>query len=181
MSQGGCCDDPTHVTNRGSDELVAELEKAMDNVASAAEAEPLLTRDSVYYISDTFSYDKDLTNMVTATGSSVWRTGDPVHLTDEAYLEVGLHLLAASAEAAPHPGKRGRLDSLVTGQPNKKRRGPEVNPPPWVGGLDAPLRERGRGRGRGFRGRWTPRGFCGRGGAAGGRGHWRNRGRGGCF
>ena len=163
---GGCCDSSSHLVNRNSNDLDNELYKAMERGAEAA-AESELSRFKVFYITDLFECDTVLSSMVTSAGVSVWKEADPVHLTNEAYVEIGAHLLSLEDDK-PAPSKRERLDSLVPAPPPKKRRG-DVAPPLWVAGIASRQLRGGGGRGRGWRG--------GR-GLRGGRGAWIPRGRG---
>ena len=109
--------------------------------------------------------------MVTMAGQPLWADTDGVHLTADAYEEIG-SLFAAFEEPVEAATKRSRLESVVPGPPAKRRPGAVISPSPWVMGAEG----RGSHRGRPFRG---GRGGRGRGERGAGRGRpWpRPRGR----
>ena len=164
-----CCSDPSHLTNFGSEELVAEMLRAEEN-ASTAIGTLNNDRYSVFSLIETYGIDRDPLNMVTLSGLPLWAETDGVHLSDSAYEEIGNLLSATEAEQTPlSEKKRGRLESIVPGPPAKRRQGPAATPSPWVMGGTAssrgpPYRGRASGRG-GWRGRGPrgPRGPRGRG------------------
>lgn len=160
----GCCDNPQHVSNSGQSEILSEFEKAAVFAANAIGSVAALSGCVLYNLADSFGNDKDFFDMVTSTGAPLWPSGDPVHLAAEAYREVAASLaeLARPAEGQ----KRSRIDSLVPGPPQKKRRGPVIMPAPWVAGIRVEPGGRGT-RGRGYQsrgGRWSANSFRGRGG-----------------
>ena len=111
----------------------------------AIEADQKASQLTVYNVSCTFgSVDSDPSTWHTADGQAVWHDG--VHLTAEAYLALGMAILATGEEESS-TGKRSRLESVVPGSaaPHQSRRG-AVPLPAWVSGQTS---RRGRGRGGG--------------------------------
>jgi hypothetical protein len=175
----GCCEDESHVSNLHTEDSNAEMIKAINHARAAAGSDESYIRCKVYNITDTFSYDKDFSSMVTAGGLPIWQEEDPVHLTPEAYIEIADSLRTFGEDDLHGSRKRARLESVIpgAGPPNKKR-GPPIKPAPWVAGLGPADNRGGRGRG-GARGGWRPRGFRGSrggrgtGGSGAGRRGWR--------
>ena len=60
----------------------------------------------------------ELSNLVTSGGVSIWKEGDPVHLTETAYGDIAEHLVSTIKEgdsSASLELLRKRLESVVTG------------------------------------------------------------------
>ena len=98
--------------------------------------------------------------MVRSGGVSIWKEGDPVHLTETAYGDIAEHLVSTIKEGDSSAGAelpRRRLESVVT----RSAADPAHTPlPGWlVGGNQGVQRGRGQARGalggRGF-GRGKP-------------------------
>ena len=158
-----CCEDPEHLVNFATDDLGDEVHKAADNAMAALSAVFPEMSHSTLSLSDVFGYDKDFFSMVTSSGSSIWLDHDGVHLTPDAYLEIGKLILAGGDAGSGGHHKRARLDSVVPGPPPKRGKTATVPPTPWVAG-GCPTH-----RGRGGRA-WGRAGFGGRAGAMRGRG-----------
>ena len=163
-----CCNNPGHVTNLKSPDYLDELHRGMDNALSTVAADGDVGQRITLSIMDILGFDKELPLMSTPSGAPVWRERDPVHLTAEAYFEVGRAICNGGLSDGQSGGKRERLDSVVPGPPAKRRAGPIVKPSPWVAGGSG---QSGRGRGRGRGGGGGPR--------SRGRGYYTGRGRGG--
>jgi hypothetical protein len=151
----GCCSDPSHVSNRGTTELTAELIKSSMLVKKVIEADPKAGQVMVFHPSGIFGASgSDPSEWCTAGGNSVWQ--DSVHLTAEAYLSMGMGILAAGDGDEQIPTKRRRLESVVPGSTSSQpvRRG-AVPLPAWVSG-QTPRRGRGRGRGGATGQDWLP-------------------------
>ena len=155
-----CCDDQSHITNLGTEDMETELQRAEDNAAAAVGS--ALSGDNVHLFvyHDLFGSDKDLTDMYTADGNSIWRPDDPVHLTSAAYEELGAAMIMACRRPT-QPVPRERLESVVPGNPARAPRG-AVRPTPWVVGQSGPSMPTSRRGGKGgwpsFRGRFRGRG-----------------------
>jgi hypothetical protein len=155
---GKCCDDPSHITNYGSDEYFSEMYRVGDYVESAVASVGTDANIIVFHMLENLvGNDSDLTELRTAGGGTVWRTDDPVHLTSDAYSDIAAAIaLSGAGDPDVRAAKRPRLCSVVP--PSREFRGKKTNvkPPSWVAGLAA----RGRGRyeaGPSYRG-YTPRG-----------------------
>ena len=90
----------------------------------------------------------ELSNLVTSGGVSIWKEGDPVHLTETAYGDIAEHLVSTIKEgdsSASVELLRKRLESVVT----RSAADPAQNPlPGWlVGGNQGAQRGRGQARG----------------------------------
>ena len=104
--------------------------------------------------------DSAARDLDTNDGLSIWRDDDPVHLTEAAYMEIGMSLLRGGEEedkVFQTPKKCQRLESIVLEVPAKPEQAAKA-PPPTADWLTGRLAAAKRG---GQRGRWT-RG-CGRG------------------
>jgi hypothetical protein len=148
----GCCSDPAHITNRGTQDLKTELVKVADTAAAVAGSDPKAADLKFMRISSVFlNSSSDPSEWRTASGQRVWH--DAVHLTAEAYQMIGTAIMAVGEEEDSSKAKRRRLESVVPAAAgnNISRRG-TVQLPAWVSG-QAARGERGswRGRGRGAR------------------------------
>ena len=59
----------------------------------------------------------ELSNLVSSGGVSIWKEGDPVHLTETAYGDIAEHLIRTIKEGDSSAGAelpRRRLESVVT-------------------------------------------------------------------
>ena len=134
---------------------------------------------SILRVSDIFAgSDSSLAGLQTAEGGPLWAPNDPVHLSRNAYNELGAAVVAAGGDTeTTRPSKRPRLESIVPAHPSGRGgrgfRGNAVAPL-WVTGLAGPGFGRGRDNRRGsgtvYRPGWGRRGYGGRrGGFTGGR------------
>ena len=177
-----CCEDPEHLTNFGTDDMEAEIQRAEDNAAAAAG--PALSAGSAAFFvyHDVFGSDKDLVDMAGTDGAAIWRQDDPVHLTKDAYGELGMAMVAAARQQPCAATRRERLESVVPGG-NLLRGNSNVRPTAWVLGQAAPSTRGQRGsrfqRG-GQRNSWRGR-IGGRGRQGRARGSWRGRRGGGWY
>ena len=109
----------------------------------------------------------ELSNLVSSGGVSIWKEGDPVHLTETAYGDIAEHLIKQGDCIAGAEVPRRRLESVVT----RSAADPAHTPlPGWlVGGNQGAQRGRGQARG-------APGGFSynrGRGAGRGKPAQWR--------
>ena len=168
---GRCCQDGDHVTNLESDDFDSEMQRAEDNATTSLGDIANAENVHVYSYKEHFGYGKELSEMATASGAPIWRSDDPVHLTEEAYGELALAILRACAENAL-PVQRARIESVVPGQRGAQKKRRLVRPMAWVAGKAENVVSRGGiGTARGPRG---VRGGRPRGGRIfyGGRGRW---------
>ena len=182
-----CCTDPSHISNFGKDDYEDEFYRASDlaeNVAGSAGIDFSYLR-----INEIFGCpDSSLSELRTAGGGSVWQSEDPVHLSADAYKEMGSAILTTNGagETPARPAKRPRLESVIpshfSGVGGRGIRG-NVRAPLWISGQASlpPPASVWRGQrmfSRPFRGRgWGPGRVYGVPG--GGRGGWaRGRSRG---
>jgi hypothetical protein len=147
-----------------------EYEDEFHRAADAAEvvAASINGDFSLLRLSEIFAgTESSLSELRTAEGGQLWGVTDPVHLTAEAYMEIGAAIVAQSGgDSSGRPGKRPRLESIVpahySGHGGRGIRG-NVRAPLWVTGqaaIGAPTFRGGRGRARGGgRGNALPRGF----------------------
>ena len=182
-----CCMDPSHICNFGKDDYEDEFYRASEqaeNVAGSAGIDfSFLRINEIFGVSDS-----SLSELRTAGGGSVWQAEDPVHLSADAYKEIGSAILTSNGgvEAPARPAKRPRLESVIpshTGGAGGRGIRGNVRAPLWITGqaslpppspvwrgqrfFSRPLRGRGWGPGRAY------------GAIGGGRGGWaRGRGRG---
>jgi len=99
-------------------------------------------------------------------GLLIWQDRDPVHLTDTAYMEIGMVLLCGiddDEDVFQPPKKRQRLESIVPVVPAKPENVAKT-PLPTAGWLTGRLTEPKRG---GQRGCWSRGGGRGNGGPGG--------------
>ena len=90
----------------------------------------------------------ELPSLVSSGGVSIWKEGDPVHLTEMAYGDIAEHLISTIKEGGGSSSAeppRKRLESVVT----RPAADPALNPlPGWlVGGNQGGQRGRGQARG----------------------------------
>jgi len=163
-----CCTDPSHISNFGKDDYEEEFYRASDlaeNVAGSAGIDFSYLR-----LNEVFGCaDSSLSELRTACGGSVWQSEDPVHLSADAYKEVGSAILTSNGvgESTSRPAKRPRLESVIpshfSGVSGRGIRG-NVRAPLWITGqaslpppasawrgqrmLSRPFRRRGWGHGR---------------------------------
>jgi hypothetical protein len=169
---GKCCSNPLHITNFGTDSLSSEMYKAADAADAAIAADTKCESVLVYHMMDTFmGSDSDLSEVTTLAGTSVWRDGDPVHLSDGAYADIAAAILKLVEDSeGQNTAKRPRLASVVPSIPGSSRGGQApIRPPLWVSGIATRSRPSGGGR-RPYGGRG---GRSGRGGRRGGGGDGR--------
>jgi len=176
--KAGCCDNLDHVSNIDStnDLFEEELHLAVTHFRTAVALLPPGKISWVFDVYEHFGQDKYYArDLDTRDGLSTWHDRDSVHLTDTAYMEIGMALLRRKEdddEVFQLPKKRQRLESVVPVIPAKPEQAAKALHPTadWLTGrLAAPKRggQRGgwpRGGGPGGGG---PRGFV-RGGYRGG-------------
>ena len=136
---GKCCDDPTHITNFGTDEYYSEMYRVGDHMEAAVNAAQISADINTFHMMDNLvGNDSDLPELRTAGGGQVWRMDDPVHLKPEAFAELaGAMLHTSSGDSEGNPAKRPRLSSVVPPTRGVGGRMGKVRPPSWVAGLAA--------------------------------------------
>jgi hypothetical protein len=175
-----CCENPDHVSNIDSenDLFEEELHRAVSHFRTAVASLPQGLVSRVFDIYQLFGQDDSAArDLDTNDGLSIWRGDDPVHLTDTAYMEMGMSLLRGGEEddeVFQPPKKRQRLESVIPAVQAKPEQAAKAPPPTadWLTGkLAAPKRggqrggwPRGSARGPGGRGNYYG------GGPQGGRG-----------
>ena len=177
----GCCNNPDHVTNIDKDFYEEELHLAVTHFRSAAASLPNGLGTRITDVYQLFGQDEYAAkDLCTEDDLSIWLGWDPVHLTDAAYMRIGLSMVQGEEddEVFQPPRKRQRLESVVPVIPPTPAAAAKAPPatPGWLTGrLEEPKRggKRGgwpRGSGRGSGGRWSRPGFQRGGSRGGGRG-----------
>jgi len=162
----GCCQNPDHVSNIDSvnDMFEEELHLAVSHFCTAVASLPPGTISRVFDIYQLFGQDDSAArDLDTNDGLSIWRDDDPVHLTDAAYMEIGMSLLRGGEEddeVFQPPKKRQRLESIIPAEPAKPEQAAKA-PPPTADWQTSRLAAQKRG---GQRGGWPRGGFRERGG-----------------
>jgi hypothetical protein len=153
-----CCKDDTHVSNRLSGELAAEIsgaEKSLTETAAAGERTGTARLINILsFFGSCESLPQDLT---TVDGANIW-AGDGINLTSNASRVAARKLmpdLAQGGQEGEPAAKRTRLESVVpVPAPAKKREPARSNPPQprpcppplWLSGqLPPPPSRRGQG------------------------------------
>jgi len=177
-----CCDNPDHVSNidMTNDLFEEELHLAVTHFQTAVALLPTGKISWVFDVYIHFGQDEYATrDLDTSDGLSIWQDQDAVHLTDTAYMEIGMALLLGEKDDdevfQPPKKKCQRLESVVPVVPPKPEQAAKAPPPStdWLTGrLAAPKRSGQRGGG--------PRGGSRVGGGLGGfvRGGYRGGSRG---
>ena len=161
-----CCDDPSHIDNRGEADFETIVASAGMAVRTLLEAE-LAKRKWRAIIFDTmtsFGEEEKLSNTCSSAGLCIWGPQDGVHLTEAAYKDVldGLRGHLGEFDTCGEAGRK-RLSSIVPGTAASTPAAVQVRTPAWISG------EASMARGRGG---WRGRGGGGRGGRSGRRGRW---------
>jgi len=175
--KAGCCENPDHISNIDSinDMFEEELHLAVSHFRTAVASLPPGTISCVFDIYQQFGQDETATrDLHTSDGLSIWRDDDLVHLTDTAYMEIGMAILRGGDDeddVFQPPKKRQRLESIVPAVQSKPEQAAKAAPPSadWLTGrLAAPKHggqkggwPRGGGRGRGGRGSYERGGYRG--------------------
>jgi hypothetical protein len=165
--KSGCCDNPDHVSNIDSPNNLfeEELHLAVSHFRTAVVSLPAGQISRVFDIYRHFGQDEYAArDLDTGDGGSIWRDDDPVHLTDAAYMEIGMALLRGKEEdddVFKPPKKQQRLESVVPVVPAKPEQAAKAPPPTadWLTGrLAAP--KHGGQRGGWLRGGGPGGGSC---------------------
>ena len=159
----GCCQEAAHIDNRQEDEIGEIHEAVRSNSMSCLMA--AFPGCTVMDPMKAFRGDDDkveLSTLTSSAGLSIWKEGDPVHLTETAYGDVADHLLSMitgrAVEAEPMLQRR-RLESIVTRSAVDPAQRPVAG---WLlGGNQGGQRGRGFLRGQGPRGPRGGRGMPG--------------------
>ena len=99
--KAGFCENPDHVSNIDliNDMFEEELHLAVSHFRTAIASLPPGTISRVFDIYQQFGQDESASrDLDTSDGLSIWRDDDPVHLTDAAYMEIGMSLLCSSED-----------------------------------------------------------------------------------
>jgi len=133
--KSGCCDNPDHISNIDStnDLFEEELHIAVTHFRTAVVLLPVGQISRVFDIYKQFGQEEFAArDLDTGYGLSIWRDDDPVHLTDAAYMEIGMALLRGEEDdnnVFQLPKKRQRLESVVPVVPAKPEQAAKAPPP----------------------------------------------------
>jgi uncharacterized membrane protein YgcG len=168
--KAGCCENPDHVSNIDStNELFEEeLHLAVTHFRTAVASLPAGQIRRVFYIYGQFGQEEYAArDLDTSDGLSIWRDDDPVHLTDAAYMEIGMAIICGEEDnddVFHPPNKQQWLESVVLVVPTKPEQA-EKAPPPTADWLTGRLAMPKRG---GQEGGWPRGGGLGGGSLGGG-------------
>ena len=144
-----CCGDPVHLDNSAESEA-AEVHSAVKSNSRACllAAMPDCRILDLMAIFHSKEDDGDLSSLASSGGVSIWKEGDPVHLTQTAYEDIAEHLVdliggREKADSVETPRKR--LESVVTRSAAVPA--PTLLPGWLVGGNQGGQRGRGQVRG----------------------------------
>ena len=104
-----------------------ELHCAVSHFRSAVASLPQCKISQVFEIYQQFGQDSYAArDLDTSDGLSIWLSRYPVHLTDMAYMEIGMSLLQGDVndEVFQPPKKRQRLESEVPAVPENSAKAP---------------------------------------------------------
>ena len=144
--KAGCCDNSDHISNIDlTNDLFEEaLHLAVTHFQTAIASLPPGKISRVFDIYQHFGQDEYAArDLDTSDGLSIWRDDD-VHLTDTAYMEIGMALLRGKDDdddIFQPPKKQQRLESVVPAVPAKPEQAAKAPPPTadWLTGrLAAP-------------------------------------------
>ena len=94
--KAGCCENPDHVSNIDStnDLFEEELHLAVTHFRTTVASLRLGKISQVFKVYQHFGQDEfSDRDLDTSNGLSIWLDRDSVHLTDTAYMEIGMALL----------------------------------------------------------------------------------------
>jgi hypothetical protein len=108
-----CCNNKKHVENLDEDDYESILTAAAHVVRSLMEEELEECSRQPVFFNPVAAFSGEYLRSMTADGSCVWLTDDPVHITEAAYDAVGVSLLELWQN--PDQGSRRRVASIVEG------------------------------------------------------------------